>query len=212
MDFTHRTTRNIGSIKAGTPIRVEQFFTYQDFGDVLAKLGDNPNISYKRVVGGHVLFQDESLDGPVFVNNGDYIITDGTRFWATEVDTVFEPLPKKDTPMYFEKRFDLGVNDGNIIIDGENNPGEYALGTYRGIYPNYVYISAAELHQLADFIKENVPEPSPIEGHLFIWGTPKSGFPREPLVRDGEFWYDSAGVAYSTEDVHNLYTDLVVIR
>lgn len=46
---------------------------------------------------------------------------------------------------------------------------------------------------------------------MFIWGTSKNGT-REPLVRDGEFWYASANVGYTTRAVNELYTDLEVIR
>lgn len=74
-----------------------------------------------------------------------------------------------------------------------------------------IRVTAQTLHELVEVIEECVPKPSPISDAMFIWGTPSCG-PREPLVRDGDFWYDCINVAFTEGEVLDLYTDLVVIR
>lgn len=213
MEFTHRTTRIIGPIKAGAPIRVLRYRDWMNFEDVLAELGDYSHVIYKEV-GGVVSMTDERGSAVYLVQDGNYVITDGTVFVVSEVDTGFEPLSEETVESLLVERFILDHKDDSILLDGTSDTDDYSLGTYRGGLAGYVRATAAELHQLADFIKENIPEPSPIEGHMFIFGSPKHAPVRtvEPLVRDGEFWYDRDNRALTVEDVHENYTDLEVIR
>lgn len=208
MNFTHRTTRNIGYIEAGTPIRVLMFRGWMDFGYVLDHLGDSSHISYKEEGGGAVSMTDASVAATCLVQDGDYLITDGTLFWATGFDTGFEPLPaQKGIEFPFEKEAPQGI----VILDIEAD-NEFVLGVWDYDHNGgCLQVDSEFLHKLADFIKENIPEPAPIEGHMFIWGTSKNGT-REPLARDGELWYDSDNVGYTTREVNELYTDLEVIR
>ena len=213
MNFTHRTTRPIGNIKAGTPIRVAQY-TLKTFKDVLDELGDDTDISYVTGPGDPVLVMDGTTGYEFQVYLKDYVITDGTQLAATGVDTGFELLQEEENIGTFLENFSIDQKDYKVILNGGVDKGEYVLGTYGedGRYvPAPAILSEKELHDLAEYITENIPKPAPLEDHLFIWGTPANG-PREPLVRDGEFWYDSANVGYTTREVHELYTDLEVIR
>ena len=115
------------------------------------------------------------------------------------------------TQEILELPYKKGPHPGSVCLD-INGDNTFDLGVWGEDYNGgYIRVDSEFLHKLADLIKENVPEPVNIEGHMFVWGTPADG-PREPLVRDGEFWYASDNVGYTTRAVNELYTDLEVIR
>lgn len=103
---THITTRTIGGISWGTPIRVAilshvntrlgDIEAFENFADLLGYLGDKDYISIKEEYG-DIVFTDERVPfhGGT-ATPGDYVITDGTRFAVSPTYSGWEALPSED--------------------------------------------------------------------------------------------------------------------
>lgn len=118
---THITTNAIGDIPARTPIRVAihshvdtrlgDIEAFENFGDILAYLGDRPYISYKSEYG-DIVFTGERVDfrgGTVIP--GDFVITDGDRFAVSSTDSGWEPISGDNPETMVNLRFRMSNGD-----------------------------------------------------------------------------------------------------
>lgn len=192
---THRTNRSIGKIKSGSPIRVAKYDDRGFFSDLLGQLGARDHAIEYQYHGKDVKFWDsrsDTVQGKIVLPD-DYVISDGDHFETSNTDSGWDLLP-------------VGSPEGVTFSAWGDD-----LYTLRGDSGAEIKFTAKQLHDLVASIQEKVPEPSPIKDAMFIWGTPSNG-PREPLVRDGDSWYDCTNVEYTEGEVLELFTDLVVIR
>lgn len=192
---THRTNRDIGQIKADSPIRVVQFDVNEYFSHALTQIGVDGLLCKWDYFGRAVKFRDPN-DVWHKVLHDDYIITDGNHIEVSDTDSGWShPTARKVS--------------GTETVSISSHETYYCL--YGDNTDTTIRVTAQTLHELVEVIEERVPKPSPIADAMFIWGTPKDG-PREPLVRDGDYWYDCVNVAHTEDEVLELYTDLAVIR
>lgn len=121
---THRTINAIGAIPSGTPIRVANITSFDNFGDLLAYLGDQPYISYKNHGHGVVFKDDRVLYDSNTVLPGDYVLTDGDRFAVTShalgfrenLDTTYALRFRMSNGDEYSSR-DLTQEDADVLLD-----------------------------------------------------------------------------------------------
>ena len=111
---------------------------------------------------------------------------------------------------------DKGEHPGKLILNTSYEDSSlYDLGTWRNRIESspeqHITVDAKFLHELADYIKENVPEPSPIENARFIGARFVLADEYRTLAKIDGAWYDNNGEAYTQEQVLDEYDEIEVI-
>ena len=192
---THRTNRDIGQIKADSPIRVAQFDVNEYFTRVLGRLGVDALLCNWHYFEQAVKFRDPNGRWHTALHD-DYIITDGNHIEVSTTDSGWSTPPARKVSG--TEKVNISFHETYYCLYGEDTD-------------TTIRVTAQTLHELVEVIEASVTKTSPIANAMFIWGTPKIG-PSEPLVRDGDFWYDCVNEAYTEDEVLELYTELGVIR
>lgn len=195
---THRTNRAIGSIKAGSPIRVARYDSRDYFSDLMMQLGEvDYHLDY-RYCGNDVQFWDP-IDKEATRKHalpGDYILTDGEHFEVSGTDFGWDPLPTQKVG---------GTEEVTITFHG----------TYYGLHGmksgTTLRMTDKDILSLANRIKAFVPEPSPIEDARFIGARFVLVDEYRTLAKIDGAWYDNNGEAYTQEQVLDEYDEIEVI-
>lgn len=112
---------------------------------------------------------------------------------------------------------DKGESPGRLILNtNAENQSLYDLGTWRNRTETspaqYVTVDAKFLHELADFIKENIPEPEPLtDANLLNAMSKLSGLTYFFAKIEGT-WYSQDGVEISEEHLLEDYSITEVLR
>lgn len=195
---THRTNRAIGTIKAGTPIRVARYDESGFFYGLLGRLGvKNDHIKY-RYFGDDVRFWDpRDLDRTSrYVLLDDYVITDGEHFEASGTDSGWDLLPTRKVS---------GTEDVNISF----HETYYCL--YGAETDTALRLTPDHLRALASKIEDVLPKPSPIEDARYIHARFVLADEYRTLAKIDGAWYDNNGEAYTQEQVLDEYDEIEVI-
>lgn len=112
---------------------------------------------------------------------------------------------------------DKGEHPGRLVLNTcAEDSSLYDLGTWRdSIKPStaqYITVDAKFLHELADYIKENVPEPGTITGANFITAVSEwSGLTYYFAKIEGT-WYSQHGVEFPEEQLLDKFNITEVLR
>lgn len=99
---------------------------------------------------------------------------------------------------------DKGEHPGRLILNSNyEDSSMYDLGTWRNRIESspaqYITVDAKFLHELADFIKENVPEPNPLTDANLIHAESKLSGATYIFAKIEGTWYSQHGVEYTEE-------------
>lgn len=119
---------------------------------------------------------------------------------------------------YLENSFyyEAGDRPGHLIINTDDEDlNRYDLGTWRSHYTGhskYITVDAKFLHELADYIKENIPEPDPLTGaNLVKAESNRSGLTYLFAKIEGT-WYSEHGAEFTEEYLLENYNITEVLR
>lgn len=110
-----------------------------------------------------------------------------------------------------------GEHPGRLILNtNAEDQSLYDLGTWRDktnrAPAQYITVDAKFLHDLADYIKENVPEPETITGANFITAVSEwSGLTYYFAKIEGT-WYSQPGVEFPEEQLLDKFNITEVLR
>lgn len=109
-----------------------------------------------------------------------------------------------------------GEHPGRLIInETEDDNGHYDLGTWRDqgpAGPQYITVDAKFLHEFADYIKENIPETSPLEDASIIHTRSRRSHLIYYFFKIDGLWYNQIGEEYSEEHLLEDFTVEEIIR
>lgn len=110
-----------------------------------------------------------------------------------------------------------GEHPGKLILNTNvDDQSLYELGTWRDqTKPSpsqYITVDAKFLHELADFIKENVPEPNPLEGANLINAKSKWSGITYLFAKIEGTWYFEDGAEFSEERLLENFNITEVLR
>lgn len=109
---------------------------------------------------------------------------------------------------YIEKS--IRVNDAEEIAISSHDR-SYDIGVFGDNMGEYVTASSRQLHELADFIKKNIPEPSLLEDAVFIKAVHVRFADTRSLAKVGSYWFDTDGKAYTEDEVLRYYDRMEII-
>lgn len=111
---THRAKTEFGPIPEGSPIRVDQLTKGRLLIDMLEEIGDADYLSFDIIRHGDSYYvTDERYDRGFHVNEGEWIVTDGDRYWVSISDLLFEPYTAEEKP-------DPGVHFTASMANGDS--------------------------------------------------------------------------------------------
>lgn len=112
---------------------------------------------------------------------------------------------------------DKGESPGRLILNtNAENQSLYDLGIWRNrakpALAQYITVDAKFLHELADYIKENVPEPNPLEGANLINAVSEWSGLTYLFAKIEGTWYSQDGVEFSEERLLDNFNITEVLR
>lgn len=105
---------------------------------------------------------------------------------------------------YIEQTFRTSDSEEIILNTSSEFEGNYEIGTYVDHSAEFITVTVKDLHDLADFIKTHIPEPSVLDTAKFIRAQDVNAVPRTLAKFDG-LWYDEQGDALTSEQVDQFY-------
>lgn len=112
---------------------------------------------------------------------------------------------------------DKGESPGRLILNtNAENQSLYDLGIWRNrakpALAQYITVDAKFLHELADYIKENIPEPNPLTDANLINAMSKWSGLTYLFAKIEGTWYFEDGVEFSEERLLENFNVTEVLR